>query len=224
VSYTSKIETQYLAQRTNWNEGLRVRVHRAISWLKASEKYAGNDVDVAFLSTVNAANACWADNQGKDRDGIAELVKRLRGTEALKKIWMILASKEGSEWTDMLIGNKYLYWEYAEFLRGELDEEQWEEKALRNYKNAQQAAREKRFDYLLRFCLSQCVSQRGQIAHGFSTYESSANRKPLKLTTTVLPKIVGQILLEMMKSPDKDWGVTPWLYQDEKYKGAFKRR
>ena len=120
MSYTSKIETQYLATRTNWNEGLRVRVHRAISWLKASEKYAGNDVDVAFLATVNAANACWADNQGKDREGIAELVKRLRGTEALKKIWMILASKEGSEWTDMLIGNKYLYWEYANFCAARL--------------------------------------------------------------------------------------------------------
>jgi len=224
MSHIDKIETQYLEKRTNWDEGLRVRVHRAISWLKASEKYSQDDIDVAFLAAVNAANACWADNRGNDRDGIAELVKRLRNTESLKKITMLLASNEGTEWMNMLIGNKYLYWEYAEHLRAELDEEQWEHKALRNYKNAKTAMSEKRYDYLLRLCLSQCVSQRGQVAHGFSTYESSANRKPLKLTASMLRKIVGQILYEMIKNPTKDWGVTPWLYQDEKYKGAFKRR
>ena len=57
-------------------------------------------------------------NRGNDRDGIGELVKRLRNTESLKKITMLLASKEGTEWMNMLIGNKYLYWEYAEHLSG----------------------------------------------------------------------------------------------------------
>ena len=223
MSYTAQIEAQYLAARTNWKEDHRIRVHRAISWLKASEKYAGEDIDVAFLAAVNAANACWAVNRAKDRESIDHLVEQLRGTESLKKITMMLASKEGTEWANMMIGNKYFYPEYAEYVRGEMSEDAWLNQATKNHEKAQNAFDRKHFDTVLAVVLKQLVSQRAQVAHGYTTYESSANRKPLKMTTTMLAKIVGQILLEMIKSPQKDWGDMPYLFKDEKYKGTFKK-
>jgi len=222
MSFVNKIEAQYLDERTNWKEGHRLRVHRAISWLKASEKYATSDVDFAFLATVNSANACWAVNRFKDRESIENLVKELQGSESLKKIESLMKSKEGNEWIIMLIGNNYLYPEYSNYLRGELSEDAWKRKAKTNIGYAKLAFEQRRYDKVLDICLKQCVSQRAQVAHGYSTYGSSANRRPLQLTTTVLSKIVGQILLEMIRSPEKDWGNVPYLVKDEKYRTAFK--
>ena len=54
----NKIEEAYRENRDSWNEDHRIRVHRAVSWLKSADKYQ-DDPDICFMSAVNAANACW---------------------------------------------------------------------------------------------------------------------------------------------------------------------
>lgn len=217
-----ELEALYLDERGKWDEEFRIRVHRAISWLKASEKYADSDIDMSFLGAMNATNACWSDNKGKDRDGITDMVGLLRGTDSLKQIHkLVMNSGEGKEWSVMLINNEHLYAEYVEYLRGKASEHEYKERIRKNQESALWALKNHKFDQILTRCLSQCVSLRSQVAHGFSTYESSANRRPLELTASMLRKITLHIIHEMIKSPKKNWGETPWLYPNEKYEGAF---
>ena len=74
------------------------------------------------------------------------------------------------------------------------------------------AINEQRYDYLLKSVLHQALAIRGQVFHGFTTYESSANREVLELSALMFRKLISVIVSEMIASPDKDWGTVPWTF------------
>ena len=80
----NQIEEAYRENRDSWNEDHRIRVHRAISWLKSADKYQ-DDPDICFMSAVNAANACWGRPMTHDKDAITMLCKNLEGTVLSRK-------------------------------------------------------------------------------------------------------------------------------------------
>ena len=206
-----KLEENYRAKRDRWTEDHRIRVHRAISWLKSAEKYK-DDPDICFMSAVNAANACWGRPMTHDKDAIKKMCEQLERTPSLKKIHDAFRSAEGQKWFIILINNKHLYWQYWRFIQGEINEDEFNIKANGFRRYALKAMKEQRYDYLLKSVLHQALSIRGQVFHGFTTYESSANREVLELSAKMFQKLIGIIVSEMIASPDKDWGTVPWTF------------
>ena len=72
-----------------------------------------------------------------------------------------------------------------------------------------------KYAFLLKSSLMQCLALRGQVFHGFSTYDSKANKEALTLTARVLRKITSAIVLEMIQNPEKDWGRVPWTFGEK---------
>lgn len=209
---TAEIDEAYREKRDGWEENLRIRVHRSVSWLKSAEKYS-DDVDIEFMSCVNAINALWGIQMMADKDAIKRLCKILseNGTSS-KRIASAFSSAEGSQWLQMLINNKHLYWQYWMFLNGEMNENEFKVKA-RNFKAyALKAIETRKYEYLLSSALHQVIALRGQVFHGFTTYQSKANREILQLSSKMLRKFTGIILSEMMDKPNIDWGQTPWTF------------
>ena len=218
----NQIEEAYRENRDSWNEDHRIRVHRAISWLKSADKYQ-DDPDICFMSAVNAANACWGRPMTHDKDAITMLCKNLEGSGALKKIHSAFRSAEGQRWLMILISNKHLYWQYWRFLQGEIDEHEFNVKASGFKRYAIKAINEQRYDYLLKSVLHQALAIRGQVFHGFTTYESSANREVLELSALMFRKLISVIVSEMIASPDKDWGTVPWTFGTDKQEHNIKK-
>ena len=209
-----ELEALYKQQRKRWTEEHRIRVHRAVSWLKSADKYS-DDPNIAFFSTMNAANACWGGLMEKDPESIVRLGKNLEGTKAMKSVESIFRSADGSKWLTMLAENKHLYWQYWRYLEGEMDLSAFNEKARYIKGYMVKAIKTGKYAYLLRTALQQCLALRAQVFHGFSTYDSKANKEALTLTARVLRKITSAIVLEMIQNPEKDWGRVPWTFGEK---------
>ena len=209
-----ELEALYKQERKRWSEEHRIRIHRAISWLKSAEKYS-DDPNISFMSVMNAANACWGELQVKDADAIMRLSKNLEGTKAMKSVESIFRSADGSNWLTMLLDNKHLYWQYWRYLEGEMDLSAFNQKAASSKQYAIKAIKTGKYAFLLKSSLMQCLALRGQVFHGFSTYDSKANKEALTLTAKVMRKITSAIVLEMIQNPDKDWGRVPWTFGEE---------
>ena len=82
---TSEILKEKLKKCQESNSGLekdRIRLHRAISWLKCSEEHNDN-IDLKFISLWVAFNSCYANGgesdlteKGKFKQFIEDLVER----------------------------------------------------------------------------------------------------------------------------------------------------
>ncbi len=209
-----QLEARYKQERKRWTEEHRIRVHRAVSWLKSADKYS-DDPNIAFFSTMNAANACWGGLMEKDPESIVRLGKNLEGTKAMKSVESIFRSADGSKWLTMLLENKHLYWQYWRYLEGEMDLSAFNQKAASSKQYAIKAIKTGKYAFLLKSSLMQCLALRGQVFHGFSTYDSKANKEALTLTAKVMRKITSALVLEMIQNPDKDWGRVPWTFGEE---------
>ena len=210
-----KLEELYKKERKRWSEEHRIRIHRAVSWLKSADKY-NDDANISFISAMNAANSCWGGLQEKDADAILRLCKNLSLTNSMTSIENIFRSADGGKWLTMLISNKHLYWQYWRYLEGEMDLAAFNQKAAAFKSYSIKAINNGKDEYLLKSSLQQCLSLRAQVFHGFSTYDSQANKEALIITARVLRKIVTAIVIEMIENPDKDWGRVPWTFGEEK--------
>ena len=210
-----ELDTKYKAQRKSWDEDHRIRVHRAISWLKSSEKYSA-DPDIAFMGALNAMNALWGQLGVKDKDAIDGMANNLTGTRAMTEIVNIFRTQQGAKWLTMLIDNKHLYWQYWRFLQGEMDETEYKRKSAQYRQQALRAVREQKHSWLLKAVMTQAVVLRSQVFHGFTTYDSKANREIISLTAKMMRKMAIAIANAQIDEPNRDWGQTPWTFGSEK--------
>ena len=80
----AELREKFKMNRDGWNESLRVRVHRAISWLQSAEKHT-EDNDIALLSLMISLHACYltdefSENQTKHsaKESWARFTKNLQ--------------------------------------------------------------------------------------------------------------------------------------------------
>ena len=209
-----ELEAKYKKNRRSWNEDHRIRVHRAISWLKSSEKYS-TDPDIAFMGALNAMNALWGQLHVKDKEAVHKLSVNLTGTSAMKEIVNIFRTQQGQRWLTMLVDNKHLYWQYWVYLQGDMDETQYKRASANHRQQALRAIREQKYSWLLKSVMEQAVVLRSQVFHGFTTYDSKVNREIISLTALMMRKIGIIIANAQIDEPRRDWGITPWTFGSE---------
>ena len=211
-----ELEALYKSKRSKWDESHRIRVHRAISWMKNAEKYI-DDPDVSFMGALNAMNALWGQLGVNDRDAVEALADNLRGTSAEKEIKNLYGSREAQKWLGMLIGNKHLYWQYWRYLQGEMSEDEYKKKAQAYRSYAMRSVKDGKYLYLLKATMTQAVVLRSQVFHGFTSYESRDNRDIIALTAKMMRKLAIIVATAQIEEPNRDWGITPWTFgKDQK--------
>jgi hypothetical protein len=184
-----------------------IRLHRAISWIKASEEQEKN-YDLRFICLWVAANSLYAMDEARfeamaERERFADFVDRLVALDNDERLYNLLWNKFSGP-VRLLVENKYVYSPFWDFQRGEARD--WERGFERSIADANQSLSKKNVNYLLRIVLDRLYVLRNQLIHGGATYKSKINRSQVRDGGNLLMALLPVIIELMMVNPENAWG------------------
>ena len=187
-------------------ETLKIRLHRAISWLKSAEKQAEN-LDMKFISLWISFNACYAvdlngistkSEKAKLRDFTSSLVDFDR-TRLYNLFW-----EKYSGPVKVLIENKFVFEKFWEYTRGESQD--YQIAFNKSIETATNCLSKQNIEGLLEIVLERLYTLRNQIIHGGATYNSKLNRSQLRDACNIIQLLVPIIIDIMLENGEHDWG------------------
>jgi hypothetical protein len=184
-----------------------IRLHRAISWIKAAEEQEKNQ-DLRLICLWVAANSLYAMDEARfeamaERERFADFVDRLVALDTEERLYSLLWNKFSGP-VRMLVENKYVYSPFWDFQRGEARD--WERGFERSISDANQALSKKNVNYLLRIVLDRLYVLRNQLIHGGATYKSKINRSQVRDGGNLLSMLLPVIVEILMFHPEEEWG------------------
>jgi hypothetical protein len=186
------------------DENHKIRIHRAISWLKSAEK--STIPDIQFVSYWIAFNSCYA-NEIKNLQAKSEKEMLKQFLEHLiihdsDRIYNLLWEKFTSS-IRILLENKYVFEPFWAEQRGEINH--YESLFKKSQEDASKYLSKKNVSGLLYLILERLYCLRNQLIHGGATFESKINRATLKDACRVLQALI-PILIDIMIEHEDDWG------------------
>lgn len=187
-------------------DALRVRVHRAISWLKRAEA-EGDDQDARFLFLWIAFNAAYAQEFGlelNERDQVRHFIQKVLERDTTGRLNDAL-HRQFSGPIRTLVDNKFIFEPFWRGLREHDASEQWKPQFDAAKKLAMRAILEKQTDLLLSIVLDRLYVLRNQIVHGGATWNGTANRNQLRDGNAILAAILPVIIDVMIEDVSDDF-------------------
>ena len=206
--YFEGLKDRQRAERHNYSEGLALRVHRALSWLKRAEEANDNDARFIFLwISFNAAYAQEIDESQRigEQEAFKQFLEKICHLDKEKRFDK-LVWQEFSGSIRVMLDNQYLLQAFWDHQRGKLSEEQWQEQLRKEKKIAQFALGCSNTATLLGVIFSRLYTLRNQLIHGGATWNSQVNRQQLKDSVSLLHKFVPLLIETMMDNPNTLWG------------------
>lgn len=206
--YFEGLKDRQRAERHNYSEGLALRVHRALSWLKRAEEANDNDARFIFLwISFNAAYAQEIDESQRigEQEAFKQFLEKICHLDKEKRFDK-LVWQEFSGSIRVMLDNQYLLQAFWDHQRGKLSEEQWQEQLRKEKKIAQFALSCSNTATLLGVIFSRLYTLRNQLIHGGATWNSQVNRQQLKDSVSLLHKFVPLLIETMMDNPNTLWG------------------
>ena len=125
--------------RDGMPEALNLRIHRSLSWLQRAAQ-CSDDADGRFVFLWIAFNAAYAHEipQGQrlsEQEAFRAFLQKLHGLDTEKQL-AALVWKEFSGPIRVLLDNPYVFESFWNFHRGELSEEQWQERFTKGKRRA----------------------------------------------------------------------------------------
>ena len=203
------LKTRQRAERHAHHPNLVLRVHRALSWLKAAEQRA-DDPDGRFIFLWIAFNAAYAE----DIDEQSRLPEQETYRSFLRKL-IELDGKDriaGLVWTEfsssirLLLDNKFVFQDFWSFHNGKVSEEDWQRRFATARKAAQRALASHDTVTVLGVALARIYTLRNQLIHGGATWNSSVNREQIRDCTNLMAKLVPLVIEIMLDNPSTSWG------------------
>ncbi len=212
------INGDYLARREE-SEGdgyppnLRLRVHRAISWIQRAELAAvDNDPDVAFTCYWIAFNAAYAEDTERSaevaaRDLFRDYIDRILRLDDDGVIYGAIWNRFARRVQDML-ENRYVYEPFWKHVNGVPANHNWEERLQRELRAINLAPSGQKTDMLLASLFDRLYVLRNQILHGAATWNSSVNRDQVEDGAALMAFLIPAFVNVMMAHPDEPWGAN----------------
>jgi hypothetical protein len=189
------------------NESTRIRIHRALSWLKCAED-CGENIDLKFISLWISFNAGYAGQNTGDyalteEQHFKDFVNRLIELDHSKIIFDLLWDKFSGP-VRLLIENKFAF---KTFWSAQLNEAiNWENQFKRSNAKALNYLSGQRVAELLAVVLDRLYTVRNQLIHGNATYQSYVNRAQVKDAVSILSFLIPVMLGIMIEHGSEDWG------------------
>lgn len=188
-------------------EVTRVRIHRAISWLRRAEAET-KDQDARFIFLWISFNSAYAQEFGfeqPERDLLREFLMRLLKADSGKTLHALVFKKfTGAVRT--LIENKFVFEPFWRALREHDSSGRWEQRFERDKKAALKAVMDGDTLTVLGVIFDRLYVLRNQLVHGGATWNSKVNRQQVgdgaKLLDWLLPATIGL----MLDNPEVEWG------------------
>lgn len=192
--------------RDDMNEDHAVRLHRALSWLQAAEKYADDD-DIGFITLWVAFNSCYS------IDGVTD---SLSERQSFKQFVELLVSLDNGDllhnslWNNYsgfvraVINNQYLYPPFWESQKRADD--RWKASFETSKKTAMFSLANNNVPQLMQIVLDRLYVLRNQLMHGGATYQSSVNREQVKDGKRLLNELLPIVINLMLEHSEAEWG------------------
>lgn len=207
VITSDTLKAQHRLVRDDQPEGLRVRIHRAISWLARAEREV-DDPDAAFIFLWIALNAAYAHEFGFEERELVQIrrfIAVLVEHDLEQRLHAVLF-RQFSGPIRTLIDNRFVYEPFWRALREHDGSGRWEQQFSDSRETAMRAVLDKRVDVLLQVILDRLYMLRNQLVHGGTTWASSVNRAQLRDGVAILGTLVPVILALMVEMKDFDLG------------------
>lgn len=215
----SALKQHHRQVRDGHPTSLKLRVHRALSWLDRAER--SRDTDGRFIFLWVAFNAAYAQETSQsaistDRAAFKAFLHKLCKLDTGRRIDELIW-KEFSGSIRLLLDNPYVFHPFWEFQRGRLEESEWEAMFARARRTAHSALASGNTPRVLAVMFDRLYMLRNQLFHGGATWNSQVNRDQLRDCTRLLGKLVPVIIMLMMDNPDVPWGdaVYPVVERDD---------
>ncbi|ASP17104.1 HEPN domain-containing protein [Neisseria sp. 23W00296] len=205
----------YRQHRDTYPESFRLRIHRALSWLKAaaeaqrpSENSEG--LDFRFIALWIAFNAAYANEIDRhsmptERSDFRQFLQTVCSLDKERLLYkLVWQTYSGSIRT--LLDNRYTFLPFWDFHNGKISEAAWQEDFARAKKKAHAALAAQDTDTVLAVLFDRLYTLRNQMVHGGATFGSSANRRQLKDACHILADLIPAVLHIMQQHPQRDWG------------------
>lgn len=206
--YYPALKERQRQERDTYSEGLSLRVHRALSWLQRAEMAEDDDARFIFLwIAFNAAYAQEIDDNQRTAEQIAfkQFLEKVCELDTAKRIDQ-LVWEEFSGPIRVLLDSPYVLNAFWENQRGEISDEEWQNRLRKGKQTAQYALAGGNTATLLGVLFSRLYTLRNQLIHGGATWDSSINRAQLRDCSKLLHKFVPLLIETMMDNPQTLWG------------------
>jgi len=202
------LKPRHREARESLPEEVSLRIHRALSWLKAANE--DEHADAKFIFLWIAFNAVYAQEfeSGVElsekrvfRDFLARLL-RLDDDDLIYNItWENYTGK-----VRLFINNQYVSRPFWRFQNGALSEIEWKRQFDGSCRAASRALAMKDTAVFIGILFDRLYMLRNQLIHGGATWESNVNRDQVRDGTRTLEDIVPAIIHIVMDDPEEPWG------------------
>ncbi|WP_185267485.1 HEPN domain-containing protein [Halopseudomonas xiamenensis] len=202
------LKQRHRQERDEQHENLRLRIHRALSWLQRAEM--ADDADGRFIFLWIAFNAAYATEiddhlRLSEQETFKAFLQKLCSLDTAKRI-DALVWQEFSGSIRVLLDNPYVFQSFWDHQSGKINEETWKKRFSGGKAAAQQALASGNTPALLGVLFNRLYTLRNQLIHGGATWNGAVNRQQMRDCTNLLGKLVPLILELMMDSPNTLWG------------------
>lgn len=207
MSYEN-LKQRHRQLRDGQPENLRLRVHRALSWLHRAEQ--ADDLDGKFIFLWIAFNAAYAseideNHRLSEQATFKAFLEKLCQLDQAKRI-DALVWQEFAGSIRTLLDNPYVFQSFWDSRNGKITEAEWKERFAKGKKTAQHALASGNTPTLLGVAFNRIYTLRNQLLHGGATWGGAVNREQLRDCTKLLGKLVPLVIELMMEHPDALWG------------------
>lgn len=188
-------------------ESIRLRIHRALSWLMQADK--SNDLDVKFIFLWISFNAVYAKDlrigaKVPDKGFFVEFLYRVCLCDDGQIYDLIWETYSGS--IRLLLDNQYTFQPFWDYHNGLISENKWKNQFQFSKQKTIDALTKKDTVVILTVLFQHLYTLRNQIVHGGATHNSSVNREQLKDACQILSHLMPIFIQIILNHPDKDWG------------------
>ena len=188
-------------------DALRLRIHRALSWLIRSEQ-EHTDADLRFVLQWIAMNAAYAREFGREeteRTRAKAFLDTLVALDTQKRLHQALFQQFTGP-IRTLIDNKFTFEPFWTAMRTHDASNRWEEGFANSKKAAFAAVMQGDTTKVLGIVFDRLYVLRNQLVHGGATWNSQVNRAQLTDAVAILGTLVPLIISVMMDHPAQDYG------------------
>lgn len=205
------LKTKLKAVSETETENDKIRLHRAISWVKCAEENSDNP-DIKFITLWIAFNACYADDEANienftEKEHFRDFIKKLVEHDSEEMFFNILWNKFSGP-IRTLIENQYAY-KYFWVAQREKNVD-WKKSFNSSIRKTGEFLANQEVDKLLEVVLDRLYTVRNQLLHGGATYKSKVNRAQVKDAGNILAFLLPVIINTMIENINDDWGIIKY--------------
>lgn len=204
-----QVQLKFKENRHNYDENLKLRIHRSLSWLQQANN--DSDLDTQFIHLWISFNAVYAREIGAglrnvDKGLFIEFLHKICALDKDHNIYDIVWNIYSGS-IRILLNNQFTFQPFWDFHNGLISESSWKNSFDKNKQKALNALSDKDTPTILMSVFNHLYTLRNQIIHGGSTFNSSINRAQLADSCNILMTLVPNMIDIMLNHPNENaWG------------------